>query len=105
MPSAAAAQSSAETDRQVWQPVAKSVVDHDIVAMGRVYHPAAVLVSQKGATPIADALVRRGRDMVTAGADGDSHFLGRLAHVRILLRRDWRRFPDGRAGAVTASCR
>lgn len=71
-PAAAAAQASrADIDRQVWQAVAKSVVDHDIVAMGRVYHPAAVLVSQKGTTPIASALERWGRDMVTAKTNGD----------------------------------
>lgn len=74
-PATAAAQSSADIDRQVWQAVAKSVVDHDIVAMGRVYHPAAVLVSQEGTTPIADALVRWGRDMVTAKAKGDRAFV------------------------------
>ncbi len=70
-PVLALAQSSAEIDRQVWQAVARSVVDHDIVAMGRVYHPAAVLVSLKGTTPISAALERWGRDMVTAKAKGD----------------------------------
>jgi ketosteroid isomerase-like protein len=70
VPSAAIGQSSAEIDRQVWQAVAKSVVDHDIAAMGRVYHPAAVLVSQKGTTPISAALDRWGRDMVTARTSG-----------------------------------
>ena len=83
-PAAAAAQSSADIDRQVWQAVAKSVVDHDIVAMGRVYHPAAVLVSQKGTTPIADALVRWGRDMVTAKANGDRAFV----EFRFTTRQD-----------------
>lgn len=84
VPSLAAAQSSADIDRQVWQAVAKSVVDHDIVAMGRVYHPAAVLVSQKGTTPIADALVRWGRDMVTAKANGDKAFV----EFRFATRQD-----------------
>jgi len=84
VPSTAAAQSSADIDRQVWQAVAQSVVDHDIVAMGRVYHPAAVLVSQKGTTPIADALVRWGRDMVTAKANGDKAFV----EFRFATRQD-----------------
>lgn len=83
-PAAVAAQSTADIDRQVWQAVAKSVVDHDIVAMGRVYHPAAVLVSQKGTTPIADALARWGRDMVTAKKDGVRAFV----EFRFTTRQD-----------------
>lgn len=70
LPATAAAQSTAEIDRQVWQAVAASAANHDIVAMGRVYHPAAVLVSNTGTTPIAAALERWGRDMVTARANG-----------------------------------
>jgi ketosteroid isomerase-like protein len=66
----ATAQSTAEIDRQVWQAVAASAANHDIVAMGRVYHPAAVLVSNTGTTPIASALERWGKDMVTARANG-----------------------------------
>lgn len=69
-PTGAAGQSSADIDRQVWQAVAKSAVDDDIVAMGRVYHPAAVLVSKNGTTPIASALERWGRDMATAKKNG-----------------------------------
>lgn len=69
-PAGAAGPSTADIDRQVWQAVAKSVVDDDIVAMGRVYHPAAVLVSKDGTTPIATALDRWGRDMVTAKTNG-----------------------------------
>jgi ketosteroid isomerase-like protein len=38
--------------------------------MGRVYHPAAVLVSNTGTTPIASALERWRKDMVTARANG-----------------------------------
>ncbi len=71
VPTAATGPSTADIDRQVWQAVAQSVVDQDIVAMGRVYHPAAVLVSQKGTTPIAEALDRWGRDMVTFKQNGD----------------------------------
>ncbi len=70
VPVGAAAPSSADIDRQVWQAVAKSVVDDDIVAMGRVYHPAAVLVSKDGTKPIAAALDGWGRDMVTAKKNG-----------------------------------
>ena len=70
VPAGAAGQSSADIDRQVWQAVAKSVVDDDIVAMGRVYHPAAVLVSKDGTKPIAAALDGWGRDMVTAKKNG-----------------------------------
>ncbi len=70
LPALAAAQSTAEIDRDVWQAVAASAANHDIVAMGRVYHPAAVLVSNTGTTPIAAALDRWGRDMVTARATG-----------------------------------
>lgn len=70
LPAVAAAQSTAEIDRQVWQAVAASAANHDIVAMGRVYHPAAVLVSNTGTTPIAAALERWGKDMVTAKATG-----------------------------------
>lgn len=70
LPVMAAAQSTAEIDRQVWQAVAASAANHDIVAMGRVYHPAAVLVSNTGTTPIAAALERWGKDMVTARANG-----------------------------------
>lgn len=74
-PADAIAQSSADIDRHVWQAVATSVVEHDIVAMGRVYHPAAVLVSLKGTTPISAALERWGRDMVTAKQKGDTAFV------------------------------
>ena len=70
VPAGAAGPSSTDIDRQVWQAVAKSVVDDDIVAMSRVYHPAAVLVSKDGTTPIAAALDRWGRDMVTAKKNG-----------------------------------
>lgn len=70
LPAMAAAQSTAEIDREVWQAVAASAANHDIIAMGRVYHPAAVLVSNTGTTPIAAALERWGKDMVTARANG-----------------------------------
>lgn len=54
---------SAEIDAQVWSAVAASVVAGDIVAMGRTYHPAAVLVSNTGTKPIATTLADWGKDM------------------------------------------
>jgi hypothetical protein len=70
-PAIATGPSTADIDRQVWQAVAQSAADHDIAAMARVYHPAAVLVSQKGTMPIAEALDRWGRDMATSKRNGD----------------------------------
>ena len=61
---------SAAIDADVWTPVAASVVHDDIVAMGRVYHPAAVLVSNKGTRPIASALSGWGKDIATNKAQG-----------------------------------
>ncbi len=57
----ATAQSSAAIDRDVWAPVAASVANGDIVAMGRVYHPQAVLVSRNGTQTIREALVGWGQ--------------------------------------------
>ena len=84
VPAVAAAQSSADIDRQVWQAVAASATNHDIVAMGRVYHPDAVLVNAKGTSPISAALERWGRDMVTAKAAGDKASVA----FRFTLRHD-----------------
>ncbi len=61
---------TAEIDTQVWAAVRASVVAGDIVAMGRTYHPAAVLVSTSGTKPIATTLADWGKDMVTAKKDG-----------------------------------
>ena len=55
-----------EIDRDVWAPVSASVANDDIVAMGRVYHPAAVLVTKAGTKPIAAALDGWGKDIVAA---------------------------------------
>ena len=66
----AAAGSIAEIDRDVWAPVAASVANDDIVAMGRVYHPAAVLVTKAGTKPIAAALDGWGKDIVAAKKNG-----------------------------------
>lgn len=61
LPTRAMAQASAAIDGDVWGPVAASVVNGDIVAMGRVYHPQAVLVSRNGTQPIREALVGWGK--------------------------------------------
>ena len=50
--------------------MAASVANDDIVAMGRVYHPAAVLVTTAGTKPIAAALDGWGKDIVTAKKNG-----------------------------------
>ena len=62
--------SSATIDADVWAPVAASVVHDDIAAMGRAYHPDAVLVSNDGTRPISQALAGWGKDMVTNKAQG-----------------------------------
>ena len=61
---------SAAIDGDVWMPVAASVTGDDIVAMGRVYHPAAVLVAKQGTKPIAAALDGWGKDIVVAKKNG-----------------------------------
>lgn len=61
---------SAEIDAQVWSAVAASVVNDDIVAMARTYHPAAVLVTNGGTKPVAAALDGWGKDMVVAKKNG-----------------------------------
>jgi uncharacterized protein (TIGR02246 family) len=69
---AAHAQSSsaAAIDADVWKPVAASVVDGDIVAMGRVYHPDAVLVSSAGTRLISRVLPEWGKDIAENKAIG-----------------------------------
>lgn len=61
---------SAAIDADVWAPVAASVVNDDIAAMGRVYHPAAVLVTATRTQPIAQVLTGWGEDMVANKARG-----------------------------------
>lgn len=63
--------SAPEIDRDIWSVIVATVADDDIVGMGRVYFPDAVLVSPKGTTPIQETLERWGRDMVAAKARGD----------------------------------
>ncbi len=62
--------SSAAIDADVWAPIAASVVNDDIAAMGRTYHPNAVLVSNDGTRSIASALAGWGKDMVANKAKG-----------------------------------
>lgn len=61
---------SAAIDADVWAPIAASVVNDDIAAMGRTYHPDAVLVSDNGTRSIATALAGWGKDMVANKAKG-----------------------------------
>lgn len=61
---------SAAIDADVWAPIAASVVNDDIAAMGRTYHPDAVLVSDNGTRSIATALAGWGKDMVVNKAKG-----------------------------------
>jgi ketosteroid isomerase-like protein len=64
-PPAAAAAISRAIDTQVWNVVAATVVNSDIVGMGKLYHPSAVYVDSRGTQPIADVLAGWGKDMVT----------------------------------------
>ncbi len=61
---------SAAIDADVWTPIAASVVNDDIAAMARTYHPDAVLVSTNGTRSIATALAGWGKDMVANKAKG-----------------------------------
>jgi ketosteroid isomerase-like protein len=61
---------SAAIDADVWAPVSASVVNKDIAAMGRVYHPDAVLVSSSGTQTLRSTLVRWGQGMVDDKAKG-----------------------------------
>lgn len=62
--------SSAAIDADVWKPVAASVANDDIVAMGKTYHPDAILVMRTGTRRISDALAGWGKDMVTNKGKG-----------------------------------
>ncbi len=76
--------STRDIDRSVWSVIATTVTEDDIVAMGRLYVPDAVLVTPKGTTPIKEALDRWGRDMVAAKARGDRA----TVEFRFSLRHD-----------------
>ena len=76
--------SSREIDTTVWSAIAATVVADDIVGMGRLYAPDAVLVTPKGTQPIKEALDRWGRDMVAAKGRGDRA----TVEFRFSLRQD-----------------
>ncbi|MFN8517753.1 MAG: nuclear transport factor 2 family protein [Chloroflexia bacterium] len=61
---------TAAINADVWSAVAASVVHDDIAAMGRTYHPDAVLVSEGGTRSIATALAGWGKGMVDNKAKG-----------------------------------
>lgn len=63
--------SSHEIDIEVWSVVVATVATADIVRMGSVYFPDAVLVGPRGTKPIKQALDGWGRDMITAKAKGN----------------------------------
>ena len=62
--------SSAAIDADVWKPVAASVANDDITAMGKTYHPDAILVMRSGTKRISEALAGWGKDMVTNKGKG-----------------------------------
>jgi len=66
----AVAPSSREIDLQVWSVFVATVAADDIVGMGNVYFPDAVLVRPRGTQPIKQTLEGWGRDMVAAKAKG-----------------------------------
>lgn len=75
---------SSEIDRAIWSVFTATVAAEDIVGMGRLYSPDAVLVTPKGTTPIKETLERWGRDMVAAKARGDRA----TVEFRFSLRQD-----------------
>ena len=81
---APSAAQSLEIDQQVWSPIAATVAADDIVGMGRLYFPEAVVVTPKGTTPIKGMLEKWGKDMVAAKARGDRA----TVEFRFSLRQD-----------------
>jgi hypothetical protein len=63
--------SSREIDADVWSVLIATVASDDIVRMGSVYFPEAVLVGPRGTRPIKATLEGWGRDMVAAKAKGN----------------------------------
>jgi len=61
---------TAAIDAEVWAPIAASVVNDDIAAMGRLYHPDAILVTETGTRRIGDALTGWGKDIVANKSKG-----------------------------------
>lgn len=70
VPAEAQSPSTAAIDAQVWAPVSLSVRNDDIAAMGAVYHPDAILVTNGATRRISEALAGWGRDMVANKAEG-----------------------------------
>ena len=64
------ATTSHEIDNDVWSVLIKTVATDDIVGMGNVYLPNAVLVNPRSTAAIKDTLERWGKDMVDAKAKG-----------------------------------
>lgn len=72
-PVAAQSKSTASTKAEIdalWAAASAAVAKDDIVALGRIYHPAAILVDDSGTQPIAAALQGWGKDMVAAKQAG-----------------------------------
>jgi ketosteroid isomerase-like protein len=67
----ATAPSSRDIDIDVWSVFVATVAADDIVRMGNVYFPNAVLVGPRGTKPIKETLEGWGRDMVAAKAKGN----------------------------------
>jgi len=63
---------SHEIDNEVWRVFVKTVATDDIVGMGNVYLPTAVLVNPRATAAIKDTLERWGKDMVDAKAKGST---------------------------------
>jgi uncharacterized protein (TIGR02246 family) len=63
--------STHDIDREVWSFFKATVAADDIVGMGNVYLPNAVLVTPGSTAPIKQTIERWGRDMVAAKARGD----------------------------------
>jgi hypothetical protein len=59
-----------EIDNEVWSVFIRTVATDDIVGMGNVYLPTAVLVTPRATASIKDTLERWGKDMVDAKAKG-----------------------------------
>src|SRR5262245_41066386 len=68
---APAASSARDIDREIWSALIATVAADDIVGMGRLYYPEAVLVTPKSTASIKETLERWGKDMVANKARGD----------------------------------
>ena len=65
------ASSSREIDNDVWAVFVATVAADDIIRMGDVYYPNAVLVTPRETASIKETLERWGKDMVAAKAKGN----------------------------------